>query len=116
MATRTLVIPVWLRFRGCDEGSPTAACGTAALRGDVSISPVPLPLSAHQRLVDGIGRRVRGTATVRLEGRDGDLTGPAPGSKQLRRITPDEGTGGGVARASGEPRDKAWMDDRADST
>ena len=50
-----------------------------------------------------------------MEG-DGDLTGPAQGSKQSRRITTDDENRAGVARAEGEPGRITWMDDRADST
>ena len=65
---------------------------------------------------NAIGGPVYRTAMVRGVEGDGDLTGPAQGSKQSRRITTDDENRAGVARAEGEPGRIMWMDDRADST
>lgn len=55
-------------------------------------------------------------ATELVEMADGDLTGPAQGSKQLRRFTPDDGSGAAYVQAGHETGRGTRMDDWVDST
>lgn len=65
---------------------------------------------------NGIGGPAYRTAMAKVVDVDRDLTGPAQGSKQSRRITTDDENRAGVARVEGEPIRTIRLDDRAGST